>query len=81
MNLLWIATYNNVRFYYCFLDQEMDGEAILMAVSSSPGPDCLKSVLPTLGQRLKVYHAIKTAIEHLEVCSLQKYIIIISIWS
>lgn len=41
----------------------MDGEAVLMAMSTQSGPDCLKDVVPALGTRLKVYHAVKHAIE------------------
>lgn len=50
----------------CFLivDQDMDGEAVTAALATTPGPDCLKDVLPKLGQRLKVYKAFQ---EHITV--------------
>ena len=40
-------------------EQGMDGEAIVEAFGSMPGPDCLRDVLPKLGVRLKVYNAIR----------------------
>ena len=48
-------------------EQEMDGEAIAAVFATSPGPDCLKDVLPKLGQRLKVYNALKTLYEQFQV--------------
>lgn len=48
-------------------EQEMDGEAIAAVFTTSPGPDCLKDVLPKLGQRLKVYNALKCLYEELQV--------------
>ena len=48
-------------------EQEMDGEAITAVFTTSPGPDCLKDVLPKLGQRLKVYNALKCLYEELQV--------------
>ena len=41
----------------------MDGEAIAAAFGSCPGPDSFKTVLPKLGQRLKVYNALKATFE------------------
>ena len=41
----------------------MDGEAIFGAFGCQAGPDCLKDILPTYGQRIKVYRAIKLAID------------------
>ena len=46
-----------------FTDEEMDGEAIFGAFGCQVGPDCLKDILPTYGQRIKVYRAIKAAID------------------
>ena len=40
----------------------MDGEATVSAFATCSGPDCLKEVVPKLGSRLKVYNAIKVAI-------------------
>ena len=45
----------------------MDSDAILMAFSSTPGNECLKSVIPLFGPRLKVYREIKTVLEEQEV--------------
>lgn len=47
---------------YCITEQEMDGEATVAALATCSGPDCLKDVVPKLGSRLKVYNAIKVAI-------------------
>lgn len=33
------------------------------AIGCQVGPDCLKDVLPKYGQHIKVYKAIKTALE------------------
>ena len=56
---LYILTYS----YTLYVAEEMDGVALAMALASSPGPDCLKDVVPRLGIRLKVYQAIKLALE------------------
>jgi len=47
----------------------MDGEAIAAAFGSCPGPDSFKTVLPKLGQRLKVYNALKATFEEMQVCT------------
>ena len=41
----------------------MDGNAIVAAFASTPGPDCLRDVLPKVGQRMKVYMAMKRMME------------------
>lgn len=41
----------------------MDGDAIVAAFASTPGPDCLRDVLPKVGQRMKVYMTIKRMME------------------
>lgn len=41
----------------------MDGEDVFDAIGCQVGPDCLKDVLPKYGQRIKVYKAIKAALE------------------
>ena len=56
-------------------EQEMDGEAIMAALGTQPGPDCLRDVVPIYGKRLKVYKAIKVCAtiyseENLLVCLL-----------
>lgn len=48
---------------YCFIDHAMDGDAIVAAFASTPGPDCLRDVLPKVGQRMKVYMTIKWMME------------------
>ena len=40
----------------------MDGEAVVSAFAACPGPDCLKDIVPKLGQRLKVYHCIRSSL-------------------
>jgi hypothetical protein len=46
----------------------MDGEAIIAALASCPGSECLKDVLPKpYGTRLKVYNALKTFCEQSQV--------------
>lgn len=40
----------------------MDGEALMAAFATRPGPDCIKDVIKTYGTRLKVYNVIKSAI-------------------
>ena len=41
----------------------MDGEAICAALASTPGADSLRDVVPELGLRLKVYGAVKAALD------------------
>lgn len=41
------------------LDNEMDGESLCTLFESSPGPDCLKDIVPKLGPRLRMYKEIK----------------------
>lgn len=50
-----------------FSEHDMDGEAISAAFASSPGPDCLRDVIPKLGHRLKVYAALKCVLEECQV--------------
>ncbi len=45
------------------LEQEMDGEAICAALASIPGAESLRDVVPKLGLRLKVYRALKAALD------------------
>ena len=47
----------------CCIDHDMDGNAIVAAFASTPGPDCLRDVLPKVGQRMKVYMAMKRMME------------------
>ena len=41
------------------LEQELDGNAIAMGLASSPGPDWIKDIVPVLGVRLKIHHALR----------------------
>ncbi len=41
----------------------MDGAALVQTFASSPGPDCLKSVVRKFGVRVKVYTTIKSRLE------------------
>lgn len=43
-----------------FVDEEMDGLAIVIAFGSQSGPDCLQSVVKRCGYRLKVYNFLKS---------------------
>lgn len=52
----------NYRYLYT-IDQEMDGEAVVAAFGTTPGPDCFRDVLPKVGQRMKVYRDIKLLME------------------
>ena len=45
-----------------YIEEEMDGEAVIGAFACESGPDCLKDVVPRFGQRIKVYNAIKKAL-------------------
>ena len=38
----------------------MDGNAIAIGLSTSPGPDWLKDVVTKVGLRLKVHNALRT---------------------
>ena len=65
---LWVSQlvtnqYNYVLLCCQLLDQEMDGEAIMSAFASTPGPDCLREVVTKVGPRMKVYRDIKQLIE------------------
>jgi len=41
--------------------EEVDEGAIFGAFGCQMGPDCLRDILPTFGQRIKVYRVIKAA--------------------
>lgn len=40
------------------VEQDLDGNAVTFGLGTSPGPDWLKDVVPTLGLRLKVHNAL-----------------------
>ena len=72
MVLFWCALKGNHKtaqlIINCLLEHEMDGEAIVAALASCPGSECLKDVLPKpYGTRLKVYNALKTFCEQSQV--------------
>ena len=46
----------------CTVNEYMDGEATVSVFATCSGPDCLKEAVSKLGSRLKVYNAIKVAI-------------------
>lgn len=46
-----------------YVDQCMDGEALLAAFGERPGPDCIKDILPKFGQRIKVYRKLKEELD------------------
>ena len=43
-----------------FLEEDMDGIAIVGAFGAHPGSDCLRDVIPKFGTRIKVYLALKS---------------------
>ena len=45
-----------------YTEQGMDGEATVAAFATCPGPDCIKEVVPKYGYRVKVYNAIRAAL-------------------
>ena len=42
------------------IDEYLDGSAITIGLSTSPGPDWLKDVVSKIGLRLKVHNALRT---------------------
>ena len=49
---LWVRRCSvNFWFNIFFSDEEMDGAALVQTFASSPGPDCLKSVVRKFGVR------------------------------
>ena len=57
--------------FRAFTEQEMDGNAIAFGLASAPGPDWLKELVPTLGQRLKVHNALRTLCSECQVSYLK----------
>ena len=45
----------------------MDGSAIAFGIATSPGPDWLKELVPTLGLRLKLHNDLKALIHSEQV--------------
>lgn len=48
---------------FVFVEQEMDGIAVVQIFGTYSGPDCLKEIIGKFGLRVKVYTAIKTRLE------------------
>ena len=48
----------------------MDGSAIAYGLDSSPGPNWLKDVIPKVGTRLKVHHALSQLYKECDVCGI-----------
>lgn len=59
----------------------MDGEALIDAFGTCPGPDCLKDVIPKYGLRVKTYKRLRGLLQclldkqvcHYCECSLLRY--------
>ena len=51
--------YLSALFLFLNIEHEMDGESLMTLISVTPGPDCLKDLIPKIGIRLKVYRSIK----------------------
>ena len=56
--MVWFKIYDLLRI---FIEQEMDGAAVVQSFGSYSGPDCLEEVISKFGVRIKVYTAIKTS--------------------
>ena len=42
-----------------YLENEMDGDALMTLIGVTPGPDCLKDLICEVGIRMKAYQHIK----------------------
>ena len=42
-----------------FTDNEMDGESLEALLADTPGPNCLRELIPKLGVRLRIYQRIR----------------------
>lgn len=47
-------------FYSFYLDNEVDGDALIIMMSTVAGPNCSKEVVPKVGIRMKVYRLFKS---------------------
>ena len=45
---------------WCIIENDMDGDAIVLGLASCPGPDWLKEIIPKVGQRFKVYRLLSS---------------------
>ena len=54
-----------LKCVFILTEEEMDGEAVMAAFATCSGPDCIKDIInyKTYGSRLKVYTALKAALE------------------
>ena len=50
------------------LENDVDGDALMTLVGLTPGPDCLKELIPKIGTRMKVYKLIKAYYDESFVC-------------
>ncbi len=46
-------------YEYYFTEEEMDGKAIAIGLSTTPGPDWLKDIIKKVGQRLKLHRDLR----------------------
>lgn len=46
--------------YLFYVEEDMDGKAIAIGISTSPGPDWLKEIVKKVGIRLKVHRELRT---------------------
>ena len=64
-------------------DNDVDGDTLLTLVGLTPGPDCLKELIPKIGTRIRVYKIIKACYDGAFVsyaCQLLKLVIHIYIY-
>lgn len=59
---LQTTSYFNVLILLCLtsIDHELNGCAIAVGLGSNPGSGWLKDIIPSVGARLKVHHALRT---------------------
>ena len=61
-------------------DNDVDGDTLLTLVGLTPGPDCLKELIPKIGTRIRVCKIIKACYDGIFVsyaCQLLKLVIYI----
>lgn len=60
MNIITSHEQNINSNLILIIDEYLDGSAITIGLSTSPGPDWLKDVVSKVGLRLKVHNALRT---------------------
>ena len=55
----WALCMYLLAISFAYIVHEMDGDSLLTLIGVTPGPDCLKDLVPKIGTRLKVYRCIK----------------------